>query len=131
TWTVSPILIGGDGRAALRVVAKFADAWNEVGRMDIFRPAYEKLRQTCLEEGRDVSKITLTCVVHPSFPENRSDFKQNEWNTLMGPSVDGVAEELYSLHKLGVSHFQVRVDDVTSLNTFCDEVMPQVKQETT
>lgn len=72
-----PILVGADGRAALRVVAKLADAWNESGRLDIFRPAYEKLHQACVETGRDISEITLTCIVHPSFPENPSDFKTN------------------------------------------------------
>jgi alkanesulfonate monooxygenase SsuD/methylene tetrahydromethanopterin reductase-like flavin-dependent oxidoreductase (luciferase family) len=120
-----PLLIGVGGNAsALGVVAKFADMYNEAGRIHIMKPISEKLANICSKTGRDVHEIKLTCVVSPSFPEDPKDFKQNSSNTLLGPNVDSVIQELKELANIGVSHIQVRCLDKNSLMTFCEKIIP-------
>ncbi|MCC6238148.1 MAG: TIGR03560 family F420-dependent LLM class oxidoreductase [Dehalococcoidia bacterium] len=56
-----PIWIGGGGeRRTLRLVARYADAWNGLGPLDTLRRKAEVLHQHCLEVGRDPAAIQLT-----------------------------------------------------------------------
>jgi alkanesulfonate monooxygenase SsuD/methylene tetrahydromethanopterin reductase-like flavin-dependent oxidoreductase (luciferase family) len=119
-----PILIGADGKRALRVVAKYADMWNESGGVEVFKPAYEKLAKACFDIGRDIREIKLTCLITPFLPEDPRDFKQNENKTLLGPNLEDVIAELHQLIGLGVSHFQVRCYDRHSLEMFSEKVIP-------
>ncbi len=56
-----PILIGGSGeRKTLHTVAKYADAWNTSGDLELVRHKDEVLRRWCEEVGRDESEIERT-----------------------------------------------------------------------
>ena len=122
-----PLLIGvGGNDRALKVVARFADMYNEAGRIHIMKPISERLAKACSEIGRDPREIKLTCIVTPHFPEDPKDFKQNESNTILGPDVDSVIKELHQLSQIGVSHIQVRCRDKNSLMVFCEQVIPEV-----
>jgi alkanesulfonate monooxygenase SsuD/methylene tetrahydromethanopterin reductase-like flavin-dependent oxidoreductase (luciferase family) len=53
-----PILIGGGGeRKTLATVARYADAWNVGGSIELVRRKDEVLRRWCEEVGRDESEI--------------------------------------------------------------------------
>jgi alkanesulfonate monooxygenase SsuD/methylene tetrahydromethanopterin reductase-like flavin-dependent oxidoreductase (luciferase family) len=56
-----PLLIGGGGeRKTLRIVAKYADAWNVGGAVERVRHKDEVLRRWCDEVGRDHTQIERT-----------------------------------------------------------------------
>jgi F420-dependent oxidoreductase-like protein len=61
-----PIWIGGNGeKRTLRIVARYADAWNYTalrpgGELDLFRAKVEVLAQRCAEIGRDPATVLIT-----------------------------------------------------------------------
>jgi probable F420-dependent oxidoreductase len=59
-----PILIGGGGeKVTLRLVAKYADAWNTFGPPENFAHKSAVLDEWCEREGRDPSEIERTVAV--------------------------------------------------------------------
>ena len=56
-----PIMIGGSGeRKTLRSVAKYADMWNAMGRLDVMAHKVDVLKRHCDEVGRDIDEIEFT-----------------------------------------------------------------------
>lgn len=123
------VAVGGNLRA-LRVVAKFADMYNEMGRVHVMKPACEKLAQACSEIGRDMHEIKVTCVAVPRFTDDANEFRQLQEkhnNELLGPDVESAVQEIRQLAGIGVSHMQLRCTDVKSFTKFCEEVIPQFR----
>jgi len=65
-----PILIGGGGeKVTLRLVARFADAWNSFGPAETYAHKSAVLDDWCAQVGRDPSEIERTiCVSGPVDP---------------------------------------------------------------
>ena len=60
-----PLLIGGGGeKVTLRLVAKYADAWNTFGPPENFAHKSAVLDEWCEREGRDPSEIERTVAVN-------------------------------------------------------------------
>ncbi|MFJ8201040.1 LLM class F420-dependent oxidoreductase [Streptomyces sp. NPDC096152] len=56
-----PIIVGGGGeKKTLRLVAKYADAWNIMGDLKTVAAKTDVLREHCAREGRDFETITKT-----------------------------------------------------------------------
>ena len=56
-----PVLVGGGGeRRTLRLAARYADAANVMGGLDVVRRKAAVLRAHCLEAGRDPAEVALT-----------------------------------------------------------------------
>jgi probable F420-dependent oxidoreductase len=61
-----PLLIGGGGeKVTLRLVAKYADAWNTFGPPDNFAHKSAVLDEWCEREGRDPAEIERTVGIGP------------------------------------------------------------------
>jgi alkanesulfonate monooxygenase SsuD/methylene tetrahydromethanopterin reductase-like flavin-dependent oxidoreductase (luciferase family) len=61
-----PIMIGGSGeKKTLRSVAKYADQWNAMGKVEMLRHKVEVLREHCDAVGRDFDEIELTAGCKP------------------------------------------------------------------
>jgi alkanesulfonate monooxygenase SsuD/methylene tetrahydromethanopterin reductase-like flavin-dependent oxidoreductase (luciferase family) len=61
-----PLLIGGSGeRVTLRIVARYADAWNTMGPTDLLTRRLDVLRRHCDDVGRDPAEIELTISCKP------------------------------------------------------------------
>lgn len=52
-----PILVGTNGKKALAVAARLADAWNWDYSMAVFDPAFRVLKQECDAIGRDIVSV--------------------------------------------------------------------------
>jgi probable F420-dependent oxidoreductase len=66
-----PILIGGGGeKVTLRLVARFADAWNTFGPPENFAHKSAVLDRWCADVGRDPSEIERTVGISGSEIEN-------------------------------------------------------------
>jgi F420-dependent oxidoreductase-like protein len=71
-----PIWIGGRGpKVLLRLVAKYADAWNFNGDIDEFDETVEVLKQHCREVGRDFGEIRLTAMGNGICYENAEELE--------------------------------------------------------
>ena len=133
-----PILVGTNGRKALRVVARLADLWNWDGPWEtVYRPPYELLRQYCTELGRPFEQVGLTCGLSVSLPEDAASFVPTYTHSfypgqefpILGPTPADVVREIERLVEMGVTHFQIAVEDMLTLRRFCEEVVPTLPQQ--
>jgi alkanesulfonate monooxygenase SsuD/methylene tetrahydromethanopterin reductase-like flavin-dependent oxidoreductase (luciferase family) len=117
-----PILIAGGGQRMLRITARLADAWNGIAPAENFRVRRDYLEKECAKIKRDFGEIKLTCVLPVNFDQNALESIEKVGPPL--PNVDQTIVEIQKLIDLGVSHIQVRFQDVGSFETFCDKVAP-------
>jgi alkanesulfonate monooxygenase SsuD/methylene tetrahydromethanopterin reductase-like flavin-dependent oxidoreductase (luciferase family) len=137
-----PILVGANGKKALGVTARLADGWNWDYAMSAFAPTYRVLKQQCEAIGRDVGEIWLTLAGIAHFPNDPSEFVPSDPTAVaiaeagyvvpvepkLGPTPADAIEQLRPFVELGVRHFQIFFEDQRTIDTFCEEVAPQVAQ---
>lgn len=114
-----PINIAAGGPKMLRLVAKYADAWNWWGWDETVQdignrltPIIEQLEQACEAEGRDPATLRRTLDLYTVVPEG---FKTLDWKTegldmeqpVTGSSQE-IAEHILSMGELGFE--EVRCD---------------------
>jgi alkanesulfonate monooxygenase SsuD/methylene tetrahydromethanopterin reductase-like flavin-dependent oxidoreductase (luciferase family) len=139
---VPPILVGTNGKKALAVAARLADAWNWDYSMAVFEPAYRILQQECEAIGRDIGEITLTLGGTAHFPKDPADFVPADTTApaivsagyvvpeepKLGPTPDHAIEQLRPFIARGVRHFQIWFEDQRTIDRFCEEAAPQLAQ---
>ena len=113
------INIAAGGPKMLRLVARYADAWNWwgwdetideiIGRVT---PIVAELDRACVEVGRDSAEIERTfdlySIVPPGFPSAASAVSQP-----VSGSADEIAETLLSLRALGIDEVRCDLTDAT------------------
>lgn len=128
-----PIMVGTNGKKALAVTARLADAWNYDYRTEIFMPAYITLKQECEKIGRNFEEIQLTAGGGAHFPKDVSEYRAPDPNDStaapkLGPTPADAVEQLRPFIDLGVTHFQIGFEDQHSIDVFCEEVAPKLVQ---
>jgi probable F420-dependent oxidoreductase len=109
-----PIWIGAKGPRMLRLVARYADAYNTVWHPTPApaAEAYAKLDAACAEVGRDPAAIQRTAGCHILVPE-AGDAPDAPPSALSG-SADQIAERIWAYHtEAGVSHMTFILDPWT------------------
>ena len=92
-----PILIGGSGeKKTLRIVARYADAWNTFGPVDNFKRKVEVLERWCDREGRDLAEIEKTVLI-------QGFGSQESWDREL-KSMDSYVEAGVDHFILGIGH---------------------------
>ena len=135
---VPPILIGGGGeRVTLRLVAKYADAWNfPGGTAENYAHKLSVLRQHCADIGRDYDSIAKTWSAEAVAVANTEAEAQRiaaaspySNNPIVGTPAQ-VAAQLQRFVDMGVEHLIVRVLDfpaTTGIDLFVNEVIPRLR----
>jgi alkanesulfonate monooxygenase SsuD/methylene tetrahydromethanopterin reductase-like flavin-dependent oxidoreductase (luciferase family) len=138
-----PILVGGGGeKKTLRIVAKYADACNVGGGVEIVKRKDEILRRHCTDVGRDESEIERTtgvgvCIIRddPAVARRVASeiFAHNgdaePWRNQLVGTVDDVVEALRPYLEIGFRHFIVGFPspyDVESMERLISEVKPRL-----
>jgi len=141
-----PILVGGGGDKILRVIAKYANAWNS-GFVDLegFRQEIARLEKACKDIGRDCNEIENTFQSRIIIAENDEDaIKRTEkwreerrgapndpdWKFAVKGSPETCTNALKAYVDLGVTHFTLLFADITELKPlrlFANEVMPKFR----
>jgi alkanesulfonate monooxygenase SsuD/methylene tetrahydromethanopterin reductase-like flavin-dependent oxidoreductase (luciferase family) len=106
----SPILVGSSGERMLRLIARYADAWNTVWHNDPSAtvPGLRALDDACAAVGRDPATIVGTAggnVAQPGYTGTRGDPIEG--------SNDQIAERMASFRELGFAHFVAGLDPCT------------------
>ncbi len=118
-----PILIGGRGeKKTLRLVAKYADAWNMPGGFDDatleeFRRLCAALREHCQREGRNYDEIEKTTLGTMMLREGGTD----PWKT-----PEQALELLRKFHDAGASQIMFNmpfVDDPRTLEMMAEKII--------
>ena len=101
------ILIGARRPRMLRLVARYADAWNTAWHTDaaVAQERYDQLRAACAEVGRDPATMALTAgiVVRPQ-PDSGS-----EERAIAGSSEE-IAQQLRAFANVGTAHVIAELD---------------------
>lgn len=69
-----PIMIGGAGeKKTLRTVARYADMWNAVARVEVMATKVDALRRHCDEVGRDIAEIDMTVGIKATIRDTEAE----------------------------------------------------------
>src|SRR5262249_24812881 len=137
-----PIMVGTNGKKALAVTARLADAWNWDYSMAVFEPAFRILKQECEAIGRDIREIWLTLGGTAHFPKDPSAFVPADPNETygndvgyqipvepkLGPTPADAIRQRHPFIERGVQHFQILFEDQGTIDVFCEQVAPQLTQ---
>lgn len=121
-----PIMVGTNGKKALRVAAQYADMWNWDAPLANLAPPCETLRQHCDDLGRDSREIAITAFAKAHFPTDPAEFTPNQGTDplMLGPTPADALAQLRPIIDFGVSHIMVRFEDFATIERFCAEVAP-------
>src|SRR6266702_8891484 len=106
-----PILIGARRPRLLRLVARYADAWNTAWHVDpaVVKQRYEELQQACAAVGRDPATIELTVGTEVRLqPRNETSSQQ-----AISGSAEEIARQLQGFAGVGAHHLIVVLDPLT------------------
>jgi len=142
-----PILIGGGGeQLTLKMVARYADAWNAFGAPDVLRHKIEVLEGHCRAIGRDPQTIEKSVNVPPVLSKDASkldamlaDMASRRAMTLdeakagmLWGSPDQAIKKIEAYRDMGVTHIILSLRapyDASQLELFAREVIPAVRQQ--
>jgi alkanesulfonate monooxygenase SsuD/methylene tetrahydromethanopterin reductase-like flavin-dependent oxidoreductase (luciferase family) len=136
-----PITVGGSGAGSLRIAARHANRVNFAGPPEKFAERAHKLRQFCVEAGRDFDEIELSA--HPSLAVARTheeaeaaarqattieaiDLEAERDSWVIGDPAEATGQ-LRRYLEAGVSHFVFGVGypfDLGPLQLMQEEVFP-------
>jgi alkanesulfonate monooxygenase SsuD/methylene tetrahydromethanopterin reductase-like flavin-dependent oxidoreductase (luciferase family) len=105
----APILIGSSGERMLRLLARYADAWNTGGGSpEAVRKNVAKLEAACTAEGRDPATVVKTASVEFAMEGFNEDSKG-----VLQLDDDGKLAKLNELKDLGFDHTYLRLKPTT------------------
>ena len=130
-----PIMIGGAGeKKTLRVVAKYADWWNDVARpVPELQHKLNVLKRHCDETGRDFHSIrksvSIGTFIDRKHQRALDRHASSRWtdSTVIAGDPSSVREQFAELHELGfdmVMTYFNDFQDLTEMKLFVDEVIP-------
>lgn len=130
--TPLPLMLGGGGeKTTLRLVAQYADWWNNEPFKDVVHYAQKQavLKDWCAKVGRDFAEIKQTYYGYLQVTDDPSMVQQREELHIIAGAPARIADELRQFIALGVTHFMFRFADfpkLDSFNRFVAEVLPQL-----
>jgi alkanesulfonate monooxygenase SsuD/methylene tetrahydromethanopterin reductase-like flavin-dependent oxidoreductase (luciferase family) len=106
-----PILIGARRPRMLRLVARYADAWNTAWHVDpaVVKQRHEELQQVCAEVGRDPATIELTVGTDVHL-QPRGDTSPQQ---AISGSAEEIARQLHGFAGVGAHHLIVGLEPLT------------------
>lgn len=115
-----PIWIGAHQPRMLRLIARYADAFNTVWHKtpEKIEDAQQKMRAACAEVGRDPQTLTLTAGTFARILAPGEQAPEGE--TIISGAAEAVAEALSGFAAVGVKHLVVIVspEDVRGVERF-------------
>lgn len=105
-----PLLVGSTGRRMLRIMARYADAWNTAWHTDAASvvPLLAEVDQACLDVGRDPATLVRTAggnIAMPGYLGRRPDPIRGD--------TEQTAAILGGFRELGIQHFVCGLDPCT------------------
>ncbi|HEU5431194.1 MAG TPA: LLM class flavin-dependent oxidoreductase [Thermomicrobiales bacterium] len=106
----APILVGSDGPRMLRLIARYADAWNTVWHRDpaALPPLLAAVDAACTEVGRDPATLVRTAGGNIALP----GYLGVRPHPIDG-DADAIADTLAGFRDLGLRHFVCGIDPCT------------------
>lgn len=106
----APILVGSNGERMLRIIARYADAWNTVWHGSAAPIAAEMaaVDAACLEVGRDPKSLVRTAGGNIAMPGATGRRPKP-----MTGSAEEIAANILEFRELGITHFVAGLDACT------------------
>ncbi len=102
-----PVLIGGLRPRMLGLAAQYADMWSPMAYLNApgsFAEPHAKLRDACMEVGRDPTTLGLTALVALSFPDLGEPSPSPMIPAYLSGSTEDIAAAMHGYEQMGVSH---------------------------
>lgn len=134
-----PIWIGGGGeRKTLRLVAKYADAWNGLGPIATLQQKVEILHRHCADVGRDPASIQLTAgvavipdAIYEGYVTRTAERQGVAVEEVRQRTIGGTADDMRAAVQAyldaGFTHLVLMVNtpyDFAVFDRFATDVMP-------
>ncbi|MGI9253685.1 MAG: LLM class flavin-dependent oxidoreductase, partial [Thermomicrobiales bacterium] len=106
----APILVGSSGERMLRIIARYADAWNTVWHSDPAKVAelMAQVDEACVEVGRDPKTLVRTVGANIAL-EDPTGVRPEP----ISGTDEEIAAKLGAFRDLGMSHFVCALDPCT------------------
>ena len=106
----SPILVGSSGHKMLRLMAKYADAWNAgwIPTAEELQPKLDAVDEACREVGRDPKTVIKTTGANVSMKH----YTGTRANAIEGDN-QAIADRLAQFRDQGCDHFIAGLDECT------------------
>jgi F420-dependent oxidoreductase-like protein len=110
-----PVVIGAGGDRMLRIVAQYADWWdNNFRDADEYRARRDKLEAACAKIGRDPSEIRRSTTVPADLAKDEKKLR----------------ETLTSYRELGITDFLIHApENVADLKDYAERIVPDLRQQ--
>lgn len=112
-----PNVIGGSKPRMLRIIAEYADQWdNNFRDLDEYRQRAEQVNANCEKIGRDPAEIKRSTTMGETFLTDNDD--------------DAILAHLRELRGVGINQFLFHVPkDMSVMRRFAEEVVPGLRRE--
>jgi len=141
-----PILIGGGGNKMLKLIDKYADAWNSgFVSAEGFKKEAARLQRACKEVGRNHSEIENTFQSRVVVAENRAEALKRaekwreerkgtpedpDWKFAIKGSPEDCTKTIETYVEAGIAHFTLLfagTAELEPLRIFAERVMPSFR----
>jgi F420-dependent oxidoreductase-like protein len=133
-----PILIGGQSRRLLRIVAETADEWNLWGLPEFFRTKNDVLNQICADAGRDPTTVRRSAQALLFVSTDEAVLTKLRGLAIPCPAIIGTPEHLReTLHEYAAAgvdefivpdfNFRSPAEGLATLDLFIEEVAPSLR----
>ncbi len=98
----------------LRLVAKYADAWNTVWHSDpmVVKERYDEFKEICTAAGRNPANIELTAGTIVRLTQSTAE---NPLQKAISGTPEEIAYQLRGFADVGVTHLMVGVEPTTGV----------------
>ncbi len=131
---VPPIIIGGQGKRMLQLVARYADGWNIAWmKPDEYRQKLQIFKQACQQERRDPTQVRRSWFGRCICVASGEEAAKLQGQGLLG-TPDQLIEQIQAYIDLGIDYFMLGARDVSDLTTvelMAHEVLPHFKRSKT
>jgi alkanesulfonate monooxygenase SsuD/methylene tetrahydromethanopterin reductase-like flavin-dependent oxidoreductase (luciferase family) len=114
-----PIMIGAKGERMLRIIARYADAYNAIWPITPVQitAQWEKMVAACQDVGRDPATLDLTVGTFVHLPENGQPVRNDRE---ISGTYEEIAEQLQAFAIAGVRHLIVDIRPDISVQTIAE-----------
>jgi alkanesulfonate monooxygenase SsuD/methylene tetrahydromethanopterin reductase-like flavin-dependent oxidoreductase (luciferase family) len=121
-----PLLVGGGGeKRTLGLAARYADLYNYNScTVEQYAHKISLLKKHCQQVGRNLAEIELTYLSTIGVAEDPAKAIRHPQKHYLTGNASEVIREIEQFHKVGITHFILRIPSLSTLKYFMAAIVP-------